>query len=111
MKELQDLRKQGQELLENSSTNSSKKDDLVSLAIPALVPPADERTGRQEKGLMNVRAALLADPQSAKAVKPPERSFDNPMPAAEQFALLDAVSRDACSNASPVWLGAMRSCA
>jgi hypothetical protein len=39
------------------------------------------RAGQQEKGLMNVRAALVADPQSAKSVKPPEGSFDNPTPA------------------------------
>ena len=60
--------------------------DLVSLTIPVDVPPADERAGQREKGLMNVSAALVADPQPAKPVKPPEGSFDNPTPAAKPFA-------------------------
>jgi hypothetical protein len=36
--------------------------------------------------MMNVCAALVTDPQSAKSVKPPEGSFDNPTPAAMPFA-------------------------
>jgi hypothetical protein len=35
---------------------------------------------------MDVRAALVADPKSAKSVKPPEGSFDDPTPAAKPFA-------------------------
>ena len=34
---------------------------------------------------MNVRAALVADSQPAKSVKPPKRSFDDPTPAAKPF--------------------------
>jgi hypothetical protein len=54
--------------------------------MPFDVPPADERARQQEKGLMNVRAALVADPQSAKSVNPPKSSFDDPTPAAKPFA-------------------------
>jgi hypothetical protein len=34
---------------------------------------------------MNVRAALVADPQSAKPVKSSEGAFDDPTPAAKAF--------------------------
>jgi len=54
--------------------------------IPVDVPPADERTGQQEKGLTDVRAALVADSQSAKFVKTPQGSLDDPTPAAKPFA-------------------------
>jgi hypothetical protein len=64
---------------------ASGVDGLVSLTIPFNVPPADERAGQQEKGLMNVPAAFVADSQSAKSAKPPECSFDDPTQAAKPF--------------------------
>jgi hypothetical protein len=59
---------------------------LVRLTKPFDVPPADERACQQEKGLMNICTALVTDPQSAKSVKPPKGSFDDPTPAAKPFA-------------------------
>jgi hypothetical protein len=59
---------------------------LVSLTIPFNIPPADERAGQQEKSLMDIRTALVADPQSAKSMKPPKGSFDDPAPVAKPFA-------------------------
>jgi hypothetical protein len=35
---------------------------------------------------MNICTALVTDPQSAKSVKPPKGSFDDPTPAAKPFA-------------------------
>jgi hypothetical protein len=35
---------------------------------------------------MDIRTALVADPQSAKSMKPPKGSFDDPTPAAKPFA-------------------------
>jgi hypothetical protein len=49
---------------------------------------------------MNVCAALMAHPQSAKSVNPSKGSFDNPTSAAMPFTRLAAIPRDACGNAS-----------
>jgi len=57
--------------------------------------PADERADQQEKGLMKVCAALMADPKSAKSVNPSKGSFDNPTPAAMPLTRLAAIPRDA----------------
>jgi hypothetical protein len=35
---------------------------------------------------MDIRAALVANPQPAKSVKPPKGSLDDPTPAAKPFA-------------------------
>jgi hypothetical protein len=51
--------------------------------------------------MMNVCAALVADAQSAKAMKPTKGAFNDPTPAAKPFAGLDAISCDTRADASP----------
>jgi hypothetical protein len=43
--------------------------------------------------LVNVCSAFVTKTQSAKAMKPTKGSFNNPTPATELFAWLDAVPR------------------
>jgi hypothetical protein len=57
---------------------------------------------------MNVCAALVADAQSAKAMKPAKHALNDPTPAAKPFARLDAISCDTGGDASPAQPGAMR---
>jgi hypothetical protein len=50
---------------------------------------------------MNVGAALVANAQSSKAVKPTKGAFNDPTPAAKPFTRLDAISCDTRADASP----------
>jgi hypothetical protein len=56
---------------------------------------------------MNVFAALVANAEYAKAVKPTNGALDDPTPAAEPFTRLDAVASDTCGDTSPVQPSAM----
>jgi hypothetical protein len=49
---------------------------------------------------MNVCAALVANAQSAKAMKPTKGALSDPTPAAKPFTRLDTVPVDTCGDAA-----------
>jgi hypothetical protein len=56
---------------------------------------------------MNVGAALVANAQSSKAVKPTKGAFNDPTPAAKPFTRLDTVPSDTCGDTLPAQPSAM----
>jgi hypothetical protein len=62
---------------------------------------------REKEGLMDVGAALVANAQSSKAMKPTKGAFNDPMPATKPFTRLDAVPSDTSRDTSPAQPRAM----
>jgi hypothetical protein len=46
--------------------------------FPPEATPADEGTAEREKGLVDIRTALVADGETPEAMQPRERAFDHP---------------------------------
>src|SRR5512147_99523 len=75
---------------------------LVPLTKPALdVVPADERSGNEREGEMDVGPALVADGQAAKASEPGQRALNHPPVATQALAAFNASASDARGAGSP----------
>ena len=58
------------------------------------VAPADERGGKGEEHLMDVRPPLVADGEPTKAAEPSQGAFYHPVMSAQALAALNAASGD-----------------
>lgn len=70
--------------------------------------PTDERTAYVQKRQVHICAPLVADAQTAIAIEPGERAFNDPAMPAESFAALDAAPRDTWRNRTLARLFAQR---
>lgn len=72
-----------------------KFSDQEHLINPPDLVEADEGAAEDNEGFVDVGAPLVADGQTAEAVEPGERSFDDPAVAAQPLAAVDATLRNA----------------
>lgn len=64
----------------------TNRQDLEHLTKPSDLVEADEGAAEEDEGLVDIGASLIADCQSAEAVEPGKRAFDDPAVPAQSFA-------------------------
>src|SRR4051812_10796074 len=80
--------------------------ELVSI-VGLESAPADQAAGQADQPVVEVAAAFVADGQALEGVQPGKGALDDPTPAAEARAVLDAAPGDAVGDAAAAQLAAV----